>query len=1354
MPYIRIILTAICWVMVLPLLAGDFPIRNLGIENGLSNNAVTCIYQDYRGFMWFGTYDGLNRFDGYSFKVYRNKFGDDRSLLTNAVYCIEGDAANNIWIGGQKGACLYDPASETFTTLSFRTANGRQAKLLDNVHTIKAIDNGMLVGTNRMGLVFFEKGSMVGTRILLPSGIAGKDNYDVTAIEMSGGAYSWVFVQQAGLFAFNHQTKTLQLVNGDIQQANCLKYSSPNHLWLGNEKGLFAYDGQANRYSANQAALVGKIVNICIDRRGNLWAASDGEGVLVKEKNEETAVPFTNYGGPVINSNAVYAIYEDKEGRKWIGTLRGGVNILEASGNPFWQITFKRQEDNPADNFILSFWEDEQRNLWIGTDGAGLRYWDRQRNRYTEYRQTSASNNSISSNFVTSIVQDAQKNMWVSTWFGGINRFNPATKGFEHYTCYNTTTGAVENNIWLLYTDRLQDLWASATNDGTLYRYNPSANKFELFDPAIQNLQCMFEDKQGELWGGNYSDLICIDRNNKKHKVYSIGYTIRCIKEDQSGNLWVGTQEGGLLLFDRKTGTYQRFSTNEGLPNNSILRMLEDGRGNLWLSTYNGLCRFNPRTKTCRNFSQQDGLQSNQFSFNAALALKSGEFAFGGIKGFNLFYPDSVQEGSDSPAIFLTGLTIDNKPRGQLEQYITRRHLETIQEVTVPFDRAVVSLDFLALAYTGGDKISYAYYLQGWDKDWNYVNNTRTANYSRLQEGRYTFYVKVKKPDGRWGAQTELVKIIVLPPWYRTWWAYTLYVLCALLVVSLYIRYTKRQERLRYEIKLAHLENEKDKELTEKKLSFFTHISHEFRTPLSLIINPLKEMLQSKTTTGDKRELGIVYRNARRLLSLVDQLLLFRKAGSGADALKISPLDITGLCKEVFLCFGGQAKANKMQYHFTAPEERIEIYADQEKLEIVLFNLLSNAFKFTPEGGSIECNISQTAETVTVRIADSGCGIDPANIHRIFDRFQQAAGTRPSKTGFGIGLYLAKALMESHKGAIAVKSELQKGAEFTLTFKKGTAHLPQDYAIVQADTTHALLGELIEEDNLQDMRQGSPVSPEKYSDTFLTDKKTILLVDDNAEIRNYLQHIFASQYVLFTAENGLQGLEMATQQLPDLIISDINMDGLDGLEFCRKIKKSETLGHIPVILLTALSSADTELKGIEGGADAYITKPFDTSLLLAKVNTILKNRHHLQRYFFESVTLQESAIKVPLEYRDFLKKCIQVVEDNLDADNFTIQQFAQAMGMSRSALYNKVKHISGQSLNAFIRSIRLRRAAVLMLKEQLNVNQAAFQVGIGDVRYFREQFVKLFGMTPSEYIRKYRQPFNEDLSLLSSTEEQ
>jgi signal transduction histidine kinase/ligand-binding sensor domain-containing protein len=1085
--------------------ATDYPIKYLGIEHGLSNNAVTTIYQDRQGFMWFGTYDGLNRYDGYGFQVFRNKVGDTNSLVGNSIYTISGDSKDNIWIGGQKGACLLNYQQKKFTQLKYIPAGSSSPEWLrDDIHIIKAVNNELvLAGTNHLGLIVFENDSRTGKQILLPGLASG---YDVTAIENDPATSTiWIFIQQLGLYKYHAATGKLELINNNISGGNCLTRSKDGNLWLGNERGLYEYDPRSNSYSPNRMVTNSKVVHIREDSKGLLWIASDGGGLLVMERTDLKARPFsTDEGRPVINSNAVYSIYEDTDGRKWIGTLRGGINTIETNPEAFKLITYKHTaRSNPASDFILSFAEDQHHNIWIGTDGAGLRYWDRKTNTFSDYFY-SEQPNSLSSNFITSMVCDADNRVWIATWFGGINLFDPATKRFRHYTCFNPVTKSSENNVWALYIDRQGRLWAGATNDGSLYLYNKADDKFELFDHEIRNLQCLAEDGMGNLWGGNYSSLIRIDPVSRQHRTYNIGYTIRCIHEDSYKRLWIGTQEGGLLLFDRNTGKYQRFTTNDGLANNTVLRLLEDDKHNLWISTFNGLSRYNPEKKTFRNFFHSDGLQSNQFSFNAALKLGSGELAFGGIKGFNLFYPDSVREHISTPNIFLTGLSIDHTAENA--EYLSSRAIGEMEAIRVPFNRAVLSFDFLALDYSGADKISYAYYLEGWDKSWNYVNSIRTANYSHLREGEYTFLVKVKGEDGKWSEEKELLQIVVLPPWYRTWWAYSLYVLSIALGIYLYITYSRRQERLKYEIKLAHLENEKDKELNEKKLSFFTHISHEFRTPLSLIINPLKDFILKKES-GNTADLTIAYRNAKRLLSLVDQLLLFRKADSGADLLKISKTNVIHLCDEVYQCFVQQARARNIQYHFNTTDEHFEIHVDYEKIGIALFNLLSNAFKFTPDGGTIDFGVYCSGETVTITVSDTGCGIDMTDSDRIFRKFQQASGSRSQGAGFGIGLYLVKHFIESHQGSIAVNSRLNEGSVFTITLPADGKNLPAHYIAEDKNNRHELLDELKEETLLP---ENVPFYTDhgKSVDEVLTEKKTILIADDDKEIREYMRHIF------------------------------------------------------------------------------------------------------------------------------------------------------------------------------------------------------------------------------------------------------
>jgi signal transduction histidine kinase/ligand-binding sensor domain-containing protein/DNA-binding response OmpR family regulator len=1327
---------------------GD-PVKYLGIEQGLSNNAVTSIYKDHNGFMWFGTYDGLNRYDGYTFKVFRNSIGDSTSLSDNHVSSIDGDADHNLWIGCEKGISVYHPITSKFSSPKFRLWNNHTLQYFSgSVPVIRSINNGMsiLVSTANSGLIVFEKGSQLGIQIPCYDIEGDKGDYTVTAIEFDATRQvAWLFIQNVGLYQYNIRTKRLIAVNSAVKAGDCLRIDSRGVLWLGNENGLFQYYPQSNSFSSNIMPSKYRVVHLFEDRKKKLWIASDGGGVWLMDLVSLRPKPYvSDNGAPLINSNAVYSIYEDKDGRKWIGTLRGGVNVIQPYTSSFTQVTYDGKGQNKiVDNFILSFCEDEKNNVWVGTDGAGLRYWDRNKKSFTSYIHDPSNPNSISSNFVTSIFRDSQNDTWISTWFGGVNRLKKNSKVFEHFTCYNPKTNSEEHNAWLVYEDLQKRLWAGTTNNGTLYIFNRNTNRFELFDEHIVNIQCLAEDRQSNFWGGNYTSLIKIDRSNKKHVTYKIGYTVRCILEDKSGNFWVGTDGGGLLLFDRTKGTYQRFTTADGLPSNTILRLLEDGRKNLWLSTYNGLGKFNIATKTCRNFSQSDGLQSNQFSFNAGLALKTGEFLFGGIAGFNIFYPDSVNDKKEIPQIFLTGLKINNTSIEENPFYVTKRDLEKIQQVNIPYNEAVFSLDFIALEYTGADKIKYAYMLEGWDKNWNYVNNIRTANYTRLQEGSYTFKIKVTNSDGVWSSETQLLKIIVLPPWYRTWWAYLLYAIVLFSGIYLYVVYSRRQERLKYEVKLAHIENEKEKELTEKKISFFTHISHEFRTPLTLIINPLKDLVSGKNKDPEKRDVFMVYRNARRLLSLVDQLLLFRKVESIEQHMRIEKFDIAEACNEVYLSFSHHAISKSIDFSFERSSHEISVYGDKEKIEIILFNLVSNAFKYTPAGGKITLEISEPVNKINIVVKDTGSGIAPEVGNKLFDSFYQANNTeKASQTGFGIGLYVSQKLAAAHQGELSYASQEGKGTEFRLALPKGKAHFASQIVSedFKTESTSTILQELVEEPATETTLNEKDIMPKNKSeviDKLTSDLPVMLIVDDNAEIRSYITRIFSDSFHIYEAGDGTDGYDLVLKETPDIVISDVMMKKMGGIELCQKIKTHPSLAHIPVILLTASSSDEIKLKGIEGGAEDYITKPFDKDIIAARVQNILKGRSRIQEYFFNSVTLKPNT-NIAGEHKEFIERCIDIVEDHLDNPDFTIQTFCKAIGMSHPSLYKKVKAVSGLTVNVFIRYIRLRKAAELLITTDKTITEITYITGFNDMRYFREQFFELFKMKPSDYIKRYR----------------
>lgn len=1309
-------------------------VRYLGIDQGLSNNAVTCIHKDHNGFMWFGTYDGLNRYDGYSFRVFRNTVGDSTSLSENHIYCINSDNENNIWVGTGKGVSVYDPGRGAFFTPRFtRFTSSESIPLCDAVLSIKNAGKAMLAGTAHSGLIVFTDSRKTGKQIALPDGTDA--TYNVPAIEYDSIRHvAWIFITDLGLYRYDIGSGRLSKVASGLTQCISIFASSNGDVFVANDSGVFIV--RKNIFERFDPVPEMTVRDIAEDSRGALWIATDGNGLWHLPPGGNMALPLSS-AGETINSNSIYDIYIDGEGRQWIGTLRGGVNILEKNPRLFKTISYHKVRTDDGSDFILSFCEDDRSNLWIGTDGAGLRYWDKQKNIFTKYVHSPAPG-AISSNFITYIARDYKNDIWISTWFGGINKLNKSNNTFSHYTCFNPDQKIHERNVWQIYEDCKRRLWASTSNTGHLYLYNRPADKFELFDSSLVDLQVLTEDKSGSLWGGNYNSLIKIDPEKKKHKKFFIGYPVRSIREDKDHNFWVGTEGGGLLLFDRGKGVFQQKTTKEGLPNNGILRILEDKKGNLWLSTYYGLCRFNPALKTYRNFTQADGLQSNQFSFNAALIAKDGEFLFGGIKGFNSFYPDSVYDKRIIPHLFLTGLKIDNSPVETDTACVTSRDKDIITSITVPFDKAILSFDFTALQYSNANNLNYAYYLKGWDKDWSTANNVRTANYSHLREGAYKFYVRVMNADGVWNEEVQLLSVTVLPPWYRALWAFLLYTAVAIGIFCAFLYYYRRQERLRYEIRLAMVEKQKEKELTERKISFFTDISHEFRTPLTLIVSPLKDLMAETTSGHIQKKLSTVHRNARRLLSLVDQLLLFRKVESIEQELYLSNFDINEACNEVFLSFAQRAASKNISFCFDRPLDEILFCGDKEKIEIILFNLLSNALKYTPIGGKVDLSLTDEVGRLCIVVKDTGCGIAENISNRLFDAFYQANNTeKASQTGFGIGLHVSRRLAVAHAGALSYVSTEGMGSTFTLILPRNK-NTPKEHAREEGkcdrpSIIHELVGGGPEDGDK------APDNKSKVIDKIISGLPTMVIVDDDAELRSYIKEIFVDKFNIYETADGKSAFDLISKELPDIVVSDVVMGKMDGIELCRTLKGNAHLAHIPVILLTGSSSEKSKLMGLEGGAEDYVNKPFSKELIVARVQNILRSRNRLQQYFFNTITLKPTS-SIETDHKEFLERCIKIVDQYMDNPDFNVQLFCQEIGMSHPALYKRIKAISGLTVNVFIRFLRLRKAAELLINTSKTVVEVTYTTGFNDLKYFREQFSKLFGMTPSEYIRRYRKP--------------
>jgi signal transduction histidine kinase/ligand-binding sensor domain-containing protein/CheY-like chemotaxis protein/AraC-like DNA-binding protein len=1352
--YIFFCLTLCKLLLPLNSLGANPPVTYLGIEQGLSNNAVTCILQDNYGFMWMGTYNGLNRYDSSRFIIYNNVWDDPGSLISSHINHLSQDRANRIWVGTQKGVNWFSYSNSRFSPVWY-LRKGKKIKITSNINGLASDKKGQtFIATDDLGLLLYSDADKVAHRLRLAAQLpeqkaegnhkTAEDNYNVQALILDQQDKLWLFIKDIGLCSYNPVQKQIVIEDRSLKTAYCLMDDHRKNIWIGTEAGLYQYNIPSRKVSALSSGAYklssNNIKHLYLDRSARLWISTDGGGINILDlKSGRLSYLAAGEAQGFLKSGSISDVYQDKASRIWIATLRGGVNIIDPEMQGFELIRHDPLHKNSlVNNFVLSFCEDSQNNLWIGTDGGGLSILDSKKKTYRNFVADKAKPGSISSNFVVSILEDHQQRIWIATFSGGIDLYQKATGRFKHYTCYNTAKQTEENNLWKLFEDSSHRLWAGTTRDGALYLYNPLKDRFELFDKNLTNIHTLFEDKQGVLWAGNYTSLIRIDLRHKKHRFIRINSAVRAMLEDIHGNFWIGTEGGGLLLFNRSNNTFRRYTDVDGLADNSVLNLLQDNKGKIWLSSFNGISVFDPLQHTFKNYVAADALQSNQFNYNAALKLRSGELLFGGIKGFSRFDPERINMQHRNAVLRVTGFKVNNVPLADRKEYLEEGSLVNLKKLTIPYEQATLAFDYVALEYSFPEKISYAYFLEGWDRSWNYVGKTKTAYYSRLNPGTYQLRIKATDINGNW-LPPQTIRITILSPWYLSCWALSIYVLIIVTIFYLIRMNRIRQIRLRYEVALANTNVEKEKELNEKKLSFFTNISHEFRTPLTLIINPIKDLLMAADQTG-KSELNAVYRNARRLLGLVDQLLLFRRTETEEDRLNIVRNDFLTVCNEVFACFIQQAKVKKISYNFSCEAAHIELYGDREKMEITLFNLISNAFNLTPEGGKIDVLVTEDEQAVYFRIADNGQGVPEEMTARIFDKFYQGRNYASLNNGFGIGLYLAKTFVEQHGGEISCVDTEGGGMTFIVKFRKGKAHfnmqhLSDSQAVLQKYVTEILSDQIPE----------LPVQDESVAhlELMISNKQTILMIDGNQEIRAYIKKIFLSNYTIIEAKDGEEGLMLVRKNLPDIIISEVIMTGISGIELCHMIKQDTSLSHIPVILLTADYTPELKLLGIEAGAVDFISKPFEKDLLIARVNGILKIKAELQHYFYSEITLKTDTRTISEVHKDFLYQCIAIIESSLLDTDFDVQRISSEMGMSYSSLLKKIRAVTGHSVSGFIRFIRLRKAAELMIHTNCNVNEAALQVGINDIKYFRAQFHKLFEINPSDFIKKHRKAFQK-----------
>lgn len=1318
--------------------AEKYDISYIGIKNGLGNNAVTSVYKDKRGFMWFGTYDGVSRYDGYNFVNYRNDPNDLNSLANNRITSICG-TQNEVWIGTKAGISVFNYVTNSFSTRNaVNPKTGKNEHLNFVINQIKESKGNLYIGTAGKGLLFCPKNGQEITSI--PVVIKGKLKWDyhVQTMDFDKSGRLIAYVQGAGIVAMDTKTNKLEAVFSDIKDGNCIFFDQFSNIWVGIEEGLLRYNtvDKSHQIYSNQEVRYPITDFMYKPDTKELWIATNGNGVIRYHYTSDSFSSLDkNFRDEKLNSNAISSLYLDCGNNVWIGTLRGGVNRVEQKVSPFLTISKNEKSSNtlPSD-FILSFCQQDNDHLWVGTDGAGASLWNRKTNTFTNYSYNSNSTNSLSNNFVTTIIKD-QKGTWFGTYGGGVSLFNSQTNTFKKYSFLNTKYNVVQKNIWVLYRSKANVLWAASPDDEGLYRYNETTDTFDFVDAKIRGIISISEDEKGTLWIGNFARLYKYNPQLPHAQLIQVvKYPVRSIVCISDSKILIGTEGRGLMLFNPQTLKSTFLTQKDGISNNSVLNIVKDNQGAYWCSTYNGIFVYNASNGKITSYHDTDGLQSNQFNYNAALKLTTGEIVFGGINGFNVINTKFNSKAHDFPKMVINAIKVNNKP-------IEESGLSTfgIDKLKLPYDESMLNIDFAALEYSLPEKISYAYFLEGWDSQWHYVDNIRSANYSRLTEGDYVLKIKSTNAEGVWNTKAISLPITILPPWYRSGLAYFFYVILFGLVIYIIDKYQRQQTQLQYEVKLSQDLAKQEKELNEKKLTFFTNISHEFRSPLTMIINPLKDILYGTDQQIDPATLEMVYSNSRRLLSLVDQLLLFRKTETETGKLKIGEIDIVALGKEVFSCFVQHAKSKKIDYSFSISEEKLFVYLDREKIEMALFNLISNALKFTEkENGTVSVQLRAVNNEVAISVIDNGEGVPNADKEKIFNLFYQSnKNIKNNRKGFGIGLYLVKQFVNQHHGEVSCRDNENGGSTFEIKLLLGKEHFGDVEIREDLSERTLFLEEALEDTKMQDNAMQSIEESETVKEV-VNDAKSVLIVDDNAQIRNYLKRILAPKYHITAVESAEAALTIIKKVQPDLVISDVVMGEMNGVAFCKHIKSDPELKHIPVILLTGGTSEEVKLKGAEVGADDYITKPFDNDYLLARISGILARRDSEQSYLLNSVTKKSANLKISDEDKKLIDKIIEIIDANLDVEDFNVNDLAFHLGMSYSLVYKKIKKITGKSVSEFIRNVRLRKVATLLITTDLQISQAASIAGFGDIKYFRKHFQQFYTINPSDFKKKYQ----------------
>ena len=1319
--------------------------ENISVNDGLSHSDVNAVVQDKEGFIWFGTYNGVCKYDGNRMKIYRN---NNSALSNNRILSLYVAHDSLLYIGTEAGGLnIYH--SDTEKIESYLHDPDDDTSLIGNV--VNAIFEDW---THRIWICT-DTGLSCRTMNGFTSYRTPSHELILRGCELGEGTF--LLGTNTGIFTFDvHSGRFTPLFANEINQTtHALLVLPDGNVLIGSAAGLFLLE-KSCKHLKKMADY--EVLSLHRDSFGRFWVGTNSNGLYLLDHNFNLTEHFCAdiLDKKALSGNEIRAFCEDFSGVLWIGLIGEGVDKVNINDKKIELYTVSKEaEGELGQNRIITFIEDNNHLLWVGTRGSGIEILNRKTGLFTNLIKAGLMSRDLQD--VSAFYQDKNGAMWVGTWKG---LYVIPAKNVE--TILAASTIGVKKidlgspvSIYKIVEDRDGYLWLSTSNGvynyipgeqeyykGTIVRYGHDAlNDNSLTDDFVTDIFVEPESKLKTLWIGTrdgLNKLTVEDIGVRIRRIYPDGKSlfVSVIYQDRKKDLWIATLGGGLSKmksgrFEQAMPTFITYKKPQyPFVDNEFETLLEDRQGNFWIGGY-GIVKFNPESGKLRYYTVKDRLQSSSFKIWASCRLSSGEMVFGGVKGFNIFCPDSISDNQIPPKVVLTGIQLFNQEihvgdtiRGQviLPYSINHRRM-----VTLDYDQNNITFEFAALHYASPSHNTFRYKLEGFDEEWNFTDASKAYGvYTNLPHGTYKLIVYGANSDAIWNSVPAELDLVIEPPFWHTKLAYVLYIGAFILFLYLFRRSAVRKSERRHQREMEnqlHIEQEKS---LNNKLKFFTDISHEIKTPLSLIVAPVEELISNPMLGNTTRtKLKLINQNVKRLMTLVEQIMDIRKYDNNVMKLKVGEIDLSLFIEEIVMLFKPAIRRKNIVIKCDL-REHMMAYVDKEKFEKVIVNLLSNALKFTSENGYIRISCEETEFNFIICVEDSGDGIVKADLEKVFDRFYQSSniGTRG---GTGIGLSLARYIVEQHKGKIWVDSEPGKGAKFYIQLLKGKAHFEEGEILErQQDSSDGIQYEVLPEDILKE-EEASEVGAQMYKDA------TILIAEDNEALCTYLKQVLDKEYTVITAPDGQTAYETALTELPDLIITDIVMPGMTGIELCDKIKTNINTSHIPVLILTARDMLSYEIEGYATGADAYVTKPFSLKLLRTRIKNLILSRRCMKEMFRTQLILEPSEITVSTSDERLLSKCLEVVEMNMHNPEFGVNELGKEVGISRPQLYRKIKSLTGLSAVQFIRSIRLKRAAQILAKDNSSVSEVMYSVGINNLSYFSKIFKEEFGYLPKQF---------------------